>query len=58
MSAGKLKLLLKTTTFTHFHVVLPGLEHRETRATRHRASLCENRNHHRRRDLTLDTFGA
>jgi hypothetical protein len=36
MSGRKLKLLLKTTTFTHFHVVLPGLEHRETRATQHR----------------------
>jgi hypothetical protein len=34
MSAGKLKLRLKTTTFTYFHVILPGLEHRETRGTR------------------------
>ena len=29
MSARKLKLRLKTTTFTHFHAVLPGLETRE-----------------------------
>ncbi len=36
MSAGRLKLLLKTTTFAHFHVVLPGLEHREIHGTRHR----------------------
>ena len=34
MSARKLKLRLETTTFTHFQVILPGLEHRETRATR------------------------
>ena len=34
MTARKLKLRLKTTTFTHFGVILPGLEHRETRATR------------------------
>ncbi|MGO9304832.1 MAG: hypothetical protein ACLP3R_14260, partial [Candidatus Korobacteraceae bacterium] len=32
MSAGKLKLRLKTATFTHFHVILPGLEHRGTLA--------------------------
>jgi hypothetical protein len=33
MSARKLKLRLKTTIFTHCHVILPGLEHREIRAT-------------------------
>ena len=36
MSARKLKLRLKGTTFTYFHVILPGLEHRETPGTRHR----------------------
>jgi len=36
MSARKRKLGLKATTFTHFHVILPGLETRETRGTQHR----------------------
>ena len=36
MSARKLKLGLKATTFTYFHVILPGLEHRETQGTLHR----------------------
>jgi hypothetical protein len=36
MFARKLKLLLTATTFTHFHVILPGLEQGESRATSHR----------------------
>jgi len=39
MSARKLKLLLKATTFTHFHVILPGLEQRETRGTQTKPRL-------------------
>jgi hypothetical protein len=33
MSARKLKLRSKATTFTHFHFILLGLEHRETQGT-------------------------